>query len=439
MKTFISDEEMRVLEQSGALENQLSGRGITGAMESFNQGAEDVLRGAAKGVGSTLFGIGKVGEMIVNPVERALGVKETKLGEKPEFLKPQGLAQNIGYGAEQIAEFLIPASKISKASTFLNRGYLATRAPKIIQKGFSLAARSTLEAGAAGGQRFVQTGDVGEAKTAALVGAAFPILGAVVSGTGKLLGATGRKIQQTVIRPNARDFADGFKIENVSRYGVGGSLSETVTKSHVKMNQLSQELSKKLSGSDAALNLNRVLLNTRKALIKSKPLDFGENQAIKRVLKQVKAEIDEVAGPNGLVDLVEANMVKRGAGTKGAWAFGRVDPDAGAIEKVYSAFYRQLRVAIEKAAPEGIRGINKQLSELIPISNAALRRLPIEQRNNVLGLTDSIGLFASVFDPRALALIGASRLSKSGKFGNFLVNVASGFKNRSEIGRRFIP
>lgn len=395
--------------------------------------------GALKGAGSTIFNIGKLGEIIANPVERALGLKETKT-EKPQFLNPEGTAQNIGFGVEQIAEFLIPAAKIAKVSTAINKASLVVKAPSIVQKGISLASRSVLEAGSAGGQRFIQTGgDTEEAKTAALVGAAFPAIGTVVGGVGKFLGATGKKIQQTVIRPNARDFADGFKIENVARYKVGGSLSETVTKSHLKMNQLSQELTKKLSGSDAALNLNKVLDNTRKALVRNKSLDFGENKAIKRVLQQVDEEISEVAGKNGLVDLIEANMVKRGAGTKGAWAFGRPDPDAGAIEKVYSAFYHEMKVAIEKAAPKGIKEINKQISELIPISNAAVRRLPIEQRNNVLGLTDSIGLFASVFDPRALALIGASRLSKSGKFGNFLVNVAQKFKPQSAIGKRFIP
>lgn len=77
--------------------------------------------------------------------------------------------------------------------------------------------------------------------------------------------------------------------------------------------------------------------------------------------------------------------------------------------------------------------LNKQISELIPISNASLRRLPIEQRNNVISLTDSIGLYGAMFDPKALVLIGANRLSKSGKFGNFLVNVSE------RIGKSKLP
>jgi hypothetical protein len=76
-----------------------------------------------------------------------------------------------------------------------------------------------------------------------------------------------------------------------------------------------------------------------------------------------------------------------------------------------------------------VKELNKQMSELIPISNAALRRLPVEQRNNMIGLTDSIGLFSSIFDPKALALIGANKLARSGKFGEFLMKVAESTNN----------
>ena len=92
---------------------------------------------------------------------------------------------------------------------------------------------------------------------------------------------------------------------------------------------------------------------------------------------------------------------------------------------------------INKTAPSRVKGINKEMSELIPISNAVIRRIPIEARNQALSLTDQMGLYASVFDPRALALIGANRLSKSGKFGQFLVNVSEKTPT-SELGKRFL-
>jgi hypothetical protein len=53
-------------------------------------------------------------------------------------------------------------------------------------------------------------------------------------------------------------------------------------------------------------------------------------------------------------------------------------------------------------------------------SLAALRRLPVEQRNNALSLTDSIGLFSSIFDPKALLVLGATKAANSGRVGNVL-------------------
>lgn len=75
------------------------------------------LIGAAKGLGSTGFGLLKLGQSIGNlPPLRALGggKRIDIIGEKPEFLKPKGLAQQFGFGAEQIAEFVVPIGKIAK-------------------------------------------------------------------------------------------------------------------------------------------------------------------------------------------------------------------------------------------------------------------------------------------------------------------------------------
>ena len=196
------------------------------------------------------------------------------------------------------------------------------------------------------------------------------------------------------------------------------------------------QLSSKLEAGKTAVNLNKVFSDTSKALTKGKTKAFGDIGATKRVIKNLQSEIREVAGKNGLVDLVEATNIKRGAGTKGAWAFGRVEPDAGATEKVYSAFYNKIRLAIEEAAPKGVQNINKQISELIPISNATIRRLPVAQRNNIISLTDSIGLFSAMFDPRALAIIGAGKLSKAGKFGSFLARLGTEKPSKTALGKR---
>lgn len=381
--------------------------------------------GVVKGLGSTLAGASSLGERyLLRPIDKLMGIETEGPTQgqqiQEQLLQPKGTAQKIGFGAEQIAEFLIPSSKIAKA-----------------EKGLSLFPRMATEAGIVGGQTAIQEGDVdNKTKTSALIGAMFPFAGAVLSKTKGLVKPVGEKIQTTVIRPGVRDLEDGFNLANVNKYKLGGSLSETAVKTHTKMNELVSELNSKLGAGKNKVNLNDVFQATSNALQGDRAKAFGDIGATQRVLESLKSEIKEVAGDGGAVNLIDATNIKRGAGTKGAWAYGRVEPDAGAVEKVYSTFYNKIKTAIEQNSPPGVKEINRQLSEIIPISNAVLRRLPVEQRNNVINLTDSIGLFSAIFDPRALALIGASKLSKSGKFGAWLTKVGSKKPATTGIGQR---
>lgn len=236
---------------------------------------------------------------------------------------------------------------------------------------------------------------------------------------GKGLEATGQKIQQSVIRPSIADIKDGFDIQNVAKYDVGGSLPQTIAKTHIRLNEFGSELAVKLKGSNIKIDLNDTLSETARRLSENKAGSFGDNAALDRVLDQIADEVTKVGGTK--LDLIQATNVKRGAGSKGAWAYNRPEADASAIERAYSEFYTVLKEQIEKAAPPGVKEINKKLSELISIQNAALRRLPVEQRNNIFSLTDSIGFLSAVFDPKALLLVGASKAARSGKVGNALV------------------
>jgi hypothetical protein len=400
---------------------------------------QGLLKGAAKGVLSTAKGTSSLGERLIErPIERVTGLRmpgQTPQTAAEQFLpetltRPEGVTENIGFGAEQIAEFFVsgdPASKLSKAITYGGKG------AGLLKAGVKAGTEFLIT----GGQRAIQKGKVDDdVKTTALVSGLFSWAGSGLSGLKKSLRPIGEKIQVATIKPSAQDFADGFNVQNITKYGVGGSLEESAVKTHIKLNTLIKKLKSNNQASSVVVNLNNVVDDTTKELLSiSKSKQFGNIAAIKRVLDGLKSEVQEVSGPNGLVDLIDATNVKRGAGIKGAWSFGRIEPDATATEKVYSTFYRKLKELINKVSPASTQEINKQISELIPISNAIIRRIPIDARNNVIGLTDSIGLFSAMFDPKALALIGASRLSKSGKFGQWLVNVANSVP-KSTIGKR---
>ena len=444
-----------------------SGKRIQDALNSLPKGdsRRTILEQALKSNISTQQEIsGNLPQSLTSDTERVLS-----------GFNPTNTAQEAGFTIEKIAEFFIPGkavlatentllkggealstaakageltragnllAKIARPLTRLGRakdaGQLNTLG-KITETGLRTLTRSIVEGGAGAITSAAQGQEYNQIKTSALVDAMFPVGGAVFEGAKGLLKTGVKKIGQgietAVIKPLARDIEDGFKIENVSKYNVGGSLKDVVAKTHIKLNQLGLELKNKLKGSTETIDLNSIYSDTEKALQKDLSSNFGENGAIRRVLGGLKDEIGHVSS-NGSVDLVQSNLIKRGAGTKGAWSFGNPDPDANATEKVYDKFYNILKTKIEQTAPEGIEEINKKISELIPISNAALRRLPIQQRKEILDFTDSLGLFASVFDPRALLLIGAKKLSRSGKFGNFLVKAGERTPSRGVLRQR---
>ena len=395
----------------------------------------DFAIGFGKGLVSTAKGIERLGTGIGNYLGEKITGKKQDMPDafvKDKYSKPEGTAQKVGFAAEQIAEFIAPgnlASKVSKAKAL-------TKLPGILGKGVRFLTRAGTESGVAGTVATAQSGEVGdETRTAMIAGGLFSAAGSSVKALKGVTGKVGEKIQQTVIRPTAKDLKDGFNVLNLNKYKVGGTLEQTVTKSHTAINKLAGELKKNLKGSKATVDLNKVFKETVEELKQGTDRQFGNVKSMNTVIESLKNEIKEQGG--NMVDLFKATNIKRGAGTKGAWSFGNPDPNAKASERVYTTFYNKIKTAIEEAAPKEVGAINKQISDLIPISNAALRRLPVEARNNVIGLTDSIGLFASMFDPRALALIGASKLSKSGKFGQFLVNVSQK-KPNTMLGSRFL-
>lgn len=278
--------------------------------------------------------------------------------------------------------------------------------------------------------------------TAALIGGAIPFGGTavkwLVNKTGKGLLSLGQKIQSSVIRPSLSALEDGFNINTLRKYNLGGSLNATLTKTNVLMNTLGKRL-KELSGeSDAKVALEEVYAQTERSLLGSKPKQFGSNEAIGRILGNLKSEIDNLGLEGNLADVPTSQEIKRAAGVLGSWSYGFLDKDANATQKVYTRFYQYLRRAIEKTdvGPE-MRAINQQLEELIPIANAVVRRIPVAERNNALSLTDVMGLIGTVIDPKVAMLAIINKGSKSGRVGAALTTLGSKLEKvapKSQLG-----
>lgn len=270
--------------------------------------------------------------------------------------------------------------------------------------------------------------------TAAAIGAAIPIAGGILKGIKGMIKPAGEEMLNRIIKPLKIDVNDGFNIKNVTKHGLGGSLQTMAKKTDDKLIQLTEELNTKLKAVDSVVDLNGVAERTANKLTAEKMKAFGERGAVKRILENLANEIEEQSA-NGLVSIPEAQVIKQAAGRKGAWVFGFRDPDSNAIEKVYNSFYHELKEEIEKRAPAGVKEINKQISELIPISNALTRRIPVAERQNVISLTDLIATGISFWNPYALSILGLNRLTKSGTFANILTKIEPK-KATTVIGQR---
>lgn len=275
---------------------------------------------------------------------------------------------------------------------------------------------------------------------AALIPFGGTLLSKLKQKTGGGIQTLGEKIQTSVIRPNAKDEADGFALATLKKYDLGGSLNQTLTKANALMNDLGGRLRSLAAQSQARINLSEVYADAERGLISSSAKNFGQNSRVERVLAEVKDEINRVA-PDGAVDVATAQDVKRAAGTMGSWVFNFVDKDATATETVYTKFYQSLREAIEKTdvGPE-MKAINKQLQELIPVHNAVVRRIPVAERQNAVSLTDVMGLIGTAIDPKAAPIAILNKASKSGRVGAALAKYGAKIKESApsitNLGKR---
>jgi hypothetical protein len=121
----------------------------------------DVLQGLGAGVLSTIFHGGDLvrrgTEAVVGPEWAAKLGMENKL-DKPEvralITPPSSTPGQLGYGAEKMGEFFIPAGAVGKAAKVVEGATAGMRGAGAL----NLAARAGLEGAAAGGVAGVQTG-----------------------------------------------------------------------------------------------------------------------------------------------------------------------------------------------------------------------------------------------------------------------------------------
>lgn len=240
---------------------------------------------------------------------------------------------------------------------------------------------------------------------------------------GAILKSIGEKIEISTLKPTKPVLKDVYVpkgkeaseqfLENVYKHGLEGNLEQAHKKIISKFDDLTAQLKNKISDSGAKIDIADTFINTMEDLKTNPAKSFGSNQKMENIVNEVLGEIELIA-PNGVVDIADAQDIKRAVGAMGAWVYGVKDSEATAREKVYNAFYTKLKEAIEKNAPEGVKEINREISELIPIEKAIIHRLPVAKRNDLISLTDVIATTGAILSgPKGWGLAVINKISKS--------------------------
>lgn len=212
----------------------------TGFLGKANETLGKFSTGVAKGEVSTLKGAVDLGNRVANQtagrvVNAIRGKGFTPLSSEQlgndwsvnpdsqqsqtgnEALKPQGLAENVGFGAERVGEFLLPASKLAKGEAIVNT--LSTKvANPLLSATARVAGKSAVQAGAAGAMEMVHTGggDMGAVKNSALTAGIFRG-GMATIGEGARAIKLPERLYSTIFKNTASDMMSELRTENLAQ------------------------------------------------------------------------------------------------------------------------------------------------------------------------------------------------------------------------------
>lgn len=361
-------------------------------------GIKGFALGATKGALSTaknLTGlISKAPEnMAFNPFgiySKVTGKINEKLSEAN--LKPEGTAEKVGFGAEQIGEFFVPAGGVARAGKAIEAGIegfnLGSKATKALQLGGKVG----LGAAEAGGISKLQGQSNKDALINAGIGGALPLAGAVLA---PLKNSQAGKFINSLIKPKEVDFRFGKNPgQAVAEAGIIGNTLEGLKNNITKARQsVGKEIQKLLT----APKVSNIVQDVRPALSViddeiTKAVSRGEQEYVNRLIQfrnglskeftLVDGQLKEVGLKNLKLKPLEIQQLKIQVGEGTRWTGQAFDTD---INQVKTKVYAALNDLVEKAAP-GTKKLNSKYGNFLTAEKAAEKRIATSAKNNLVSL-----------------------------------------------------
>jgi len=386
---------------------------------------QGVHTGIAKGVASTVAGVASLGEKALTKAEQAVFGDVSKerlegpaIGKQVQekYLQPEGAAENIGFGLEQLGELAMPlpggakaklagkaAGAVDKASDVVKLGERGRKVAQGVMGAVTDVVPEVLEAGV---KTAAQTGDLEQAKDAAkITGIVGGGLKAVETAR-KAVAPLGGRVINSLVKPGKRDFAYNKNPgKTLAEEGITANSMESLRK---KVSTRIKEV-----GSQIDEALKDKIVNAKDAL---SPIDDAireaaeggeQNAALIRRLQQAKEALqythaaDEAGniiktGQRDLSSLAgnAARELKTKIGKMAKWTDNPSDDEF--VNKTMQKVYGKLKGAMERTAPE-TKKLNSKLADFLSADSAIANRMNVAERQNLVGFgTKEMATIATV-------------------------------------------
>jgi len=284
------------------------------------------------------------------------------------------------------------------------------------------------------------------ATAAAKIGA--PIIGKALPATSKGFKSAAGRVQGTKVKINTPEFNKGAANELYTKYNVFGNAKSVKKQWQTKISDTYKQVKDKILNSETMLDPdNYTFVDDIFSQAERSAEKFGKSKTavidIKKELNKMRESFDE-AYPEGKINLLETQMEKQVIGKKGDWiaeAGSRSgNPSAPVSAQAHNALYDAMKTVVENKGSPGIKELNKQLSEMIPMERAASRQVLVSNRKNLIPLDDYIGGLAAVSsaahgNPLPAMLVGANILSKSPTTASLLNKTGTALEWLDELGK----
>lgn len=319
---------------------------------------------------------------VLNPfgiISKTAGKINEKLSEAN--LKPEGTAEKIGFGLEQVGEFFVPAGSVAKAGRAIEASVQGLNLGSKATKALSLGSRIGLGAGEAAGVTAVQGGSKSDIKTAAVLGGSFAVVAKGIESVIKNIPDTAwssilkRTPTEAAKNPNLTKQAAGTKLTGFTRQAIADKAQTAIQSIEVTLDDLLSKSTSKINTAKIAGYLGD-LRNSYAAIP-------GEKSSVKAI-DDIAAELYEKFKVGQSMTALEANQLKRNIYQVISKSYGKGMLEVPAKTEAQKLVAAGLKREIEKVIPEA-KSLNEKQAVYIQIKKALDKTIARTEGKGIAG------------------------------------------------------